>query len=696
MRKVDRLIRWTGVALGIAAVGWMIAARSPQVGARQLATDAVAIDKDDIGGVVSSSKGPEAGVWVVAETRDLPTKFIKIVVTDDRGRYVLPDLPTANYDVWVRGYGLVDSAKVKSAPGRALNLSAVVAPNAKAAAEYYPANYWYSLLEPPHASEFPGKGVRGNGLPEGLQTQGAWIGNIKMTNACTQCHQMGTKATREISPALGTFKSSLEAWDTRVQVGISGAFMDSTFGPLGRQRSLRVFADWTDRIAKGELPPAPPRPQGVERNLVVSEWEWADAKTFVHDEISTSRQHPTVNANGPLYAVQELSGDWLAVLDPVKHTARRVDVPPLDPNAPITWATSMPVPSPSWGDEIIWKARVAPHNPMIDGKGRVWMTARGGCRMYDPKTGKVTALPGCPVGHHLQFDDNDVLWGDGGGGAWFDVKLWDQTGDEKKAAGRIVRVIDGNGNGKLDENPVAADKPLDPTRDKLIDPGQAYSVIPNPVDGSVWISYSVIPGAIVRYDPKTRLSEIYEPPYMNPKAPVQGYLPHGIDVDRSTGVIWTGLNSGHLASFDRRKCKGPLNGPTATGQHCPEGWTLHQAPGPNFKGVTDSGAADSFYLNWTDWYDASGLGANTPILTGTGSDSLLAFVNGRWVVLRVPYPLGFHPRGMDGRIDDPRAGWKGRGLWSTHAEQATWHQEGGKGQLPKAIHFQIRPNPLAH
>ena len=118
-------------------------------------------------------------------------------------------------------------------------------------------------------------------------------------------------------------------------------------------------------------------------------------------------------------------------------------------------------------------------------------------------------------------------------------------------------------------------------------------------------------------------------------------------------------------------------------------------PGPQFKGVTDSGAADSFYLNWVDWHNTSGLVDNTPILTGTGSDSLIAFDDGEWVIMRVPYPMGFHPRGLDGRIDDPEAGWKGRGLWSTHAEQATWHQEGGKGERPKVIQFQLRPDPLA-
>src|ERR1043166_9060593 len=102
----------------------------------------VRIDSDDIGGVVTSANGREAGVWVIAETTELPTKFAKIVVTDDQGRYVLPDLPKANYNVWVRGYGLVDSPKVKATPGKIVNLKAVVAPSAAAAAEYYPAIFW--------------------------------------------------------------------------------------------------------------------------------------------------------------------------------------------------------------------------------------------------------------------------------------------------------------------------------------------------------------------------------------------------------------------------------------------------------------------------------------------------------------------------------------------------------------------------
>src|SRR4051812_29478379 len=140
--------------------------------AGQSKSETVRVGSADLGGVVSSSNGPEAGVWVIAETTDLPTKFVKIVVTDDRGRYLVPELPKANYSVWVRGYGLVDSAKVTAAPGKVLNLTAVTAPNPKAAAQYYPAGYWFSLLSVPVKSEFPGTGPSGNGISPDLKSQG--------------------------------------------------------------------------------------------------------------------------------------------------------------------------------------------------------------------------------------------------------------------------------------------------------------------------------------------------------------------------------------------------------------------------------------------------------------------------------------------------------------------------------------------
>jgi hypothetical protein len=201
----------------------------------------------------------------------------------------------------------------------------------------------------------------------------------------------------------------------------------------------------------------------------------------------------------------------------------------------------------------------------------------------------------------------------------------------------------------------------------------------------------VTPGA---NPPETALSEYFEPPWNDPAVPGHAYSPRGMDVDGS-GVVWTSMASGHLASFDRRKCKGPLNGPTATGKHCPEGWTFYQFPGPRMRGVDEPGSAESSYYTWVDRFDTLGLGKDVPIASGNASDSLLALVNGKFVTLRVPYPLGFYAKSLDGRIDDAKIGWKGRGLWSTYSTRTPFHLEGGKGATTKAVHIQLRPDPLA-
>src|SRR5438132_12360216 len=158
-------MRTRGFALGMVAVciALFLAAGQARLSAQQVTDPAIRIGARDLGGVVTSANGPEAGVWVIAETTDLPTKFAKIVVTDDRGRYLMPDLPKANYSVWVRGYGLVDSPKTKAAPGKIANLTATLAPGPKAAADYYPAAYWFSLIQVPGKNEFPGTGPTGNG-----------------------------------------------------------------------------------------------------------------------------------------------------------------------------------------------------------------------------------------------------------------------------------------------------------------------------------------------------------------------------------------------------------------------------------------------------------------------------------------------------------------------------------------------------
>jgi hypothetical protein len=682
--------------------------------------DTIRIDPDDIGGVVTSAKGPEAGVWVIAETTELPTKFVKIVVTDDRGRYVIPDLPKANYSVWVRGYGLVDSAKVAATPGKTVNLKAVVAPDAKAAAEYYPAGFWFSLIRVPEKSEFPGNAPGGNGISPTIKSQQDWIQRLK-SGGCTACHQLGTKGTRAIPKELGTFHSSAEAWDRRIQSGQAGAQMSGGLNAMGRDRALQMFADWTDRIAAGEVPPAPPRPQGLERNVVITQWDWADPKAYLHDEVSTDRRNPTLNANGLIYGSLELSADYLPVLDPVHNTISRVPLTVRDPNTPRTSA-AMPKPSPYWGEEAIWTSRNNVHNPMFDERGRVWFTSvvrpaanpefcRDGSNvssklyplessgrqlaMYDPKTKQITHISTCFGTHHLMFaeDANHTLWTSSGGGGgvvgWLNTKMFDETHDEAKSQGWTAFVMDTNGNGKRDAY-VEPNQPVDPAKDKRFG-GAFYSVAPAP-DGSIWGSVLGYPGAVVRLTPgsnppETALAEVYEPP-------LPGFSPRGGDVDRN-GVFWTALASGHMASFDRRKCKGPLNGPKATGQQCPEGWTLYPEPLPQLKGVSDAGSAEASYYTWVDWHNSLGLGDNAPIDTGNASEGLLVLKDGKWIVLRVPYPIGFYTKWMDGRVDDPNGGWKGRGLYATVSTRTPFHMETGKGTTSKVMHFQMRPDPLA-
>jgi hypothetical protein len=704
--------------IGIATIGiaMFLAAWPVRLDSQQNA--AVNIDADDIGGVVTSAKGPEGGVWVIAETTDLPTRFAKIVVTDDQGRYVIPDLPKANYSVWVRGYGLVDSPKVKAIPGKILDLKAVIAPNEAAAAQYYPSIYWYSMMKIPDKSEFGDKGK----IPEKL-TQNGYL-NLMKSNGCANCHSIGNRAMRtfpsNVPFPLGKFRTSEEAWFRRIQSGQGGHPMFQTALKEFGGAVLPYLANWTDRIAKGELPHAkPPRPQGVERNIVVTTWDWLDDKHYLHDLIASDRRFPTVNAYGPVYGSTELSVDIIPILDPKTHSTKNFPTPVRDPDTPVSMEEKPMQPSPYWGEEQVWTSKANNHNGMFDRKGRVWFAAavRGPnnpafCKkgsdhpsakvfplertnrhlsILDPKTMEYTFIDTCFGTHHLQFDANDVLWTSGGGQVvgWFDMKIYDQTGDAVKAQGWTPMILDTNGNGKRDAY-VEPNQPVDPTKDKRISTG-FYAVMPSPADGSVWGSVRTFPGAVVRIAPgqnpsETALAEIYN-------IPLPGFGIRGADIDKQ-GVVWASLASGHLASFDRRKCKGPLNGPKATGDHCPEGWSFYQYPGPGFEGIGDNSAESSYY-SWVDQHNTFGLGEDVPMSTANLYNGLVALKDGKMILLRVPYPLGFYAKGFDGRIDDPKAGWKARGLWSSSGDRTPWLMENGKGSKPLAVHFQLRPDPLA-
>ena len=643
------------------------------------------------------------------------------MATDDQGRYVMPELPSATYSVWVRGYGLVDSPRVTATPGKILDLRAVVAPTAAAAAEYYPAIYWYSMLKIPERGQFP---LAGTGRAR-LKIQGEWL-NVVKTNGCMSCHALGTKATRTMPAEYAHFKPSTEAWARRITAGQAMTQMLNAVNRLDSPRALGLWADWTDRIAAGELPFAtPPRPQGVERNVVMTLWDWSNPKAYLHDEISTDRRNPTVNAYGKLYGSAEESTDLVPVLDPVRHTAVEVKHPVRDPSTPSSKANPMG-PSPYWGDERIWDSQTSNHNPMLDEKGRVWFTTRvrppdnpAFCRKgSEPSVGEgLPDGPLHPAAVHVRPGDGQVhadqhvlphappdlrrgrrhtLW-TSSGGAGNQVLGWLEPDavrpDRRRGAGAGLdavrprhqrqrparRVRRAHRADRSGEGQAGRDRHLR----RLGEPGRRVGL--GDRAGLPGLRRAGAPGP---NPTETAIAEIYEPPF-------PGYGVRGGDIDRN-GVFWVSLASGHLGSFDRSRCKGPLNGPgAATGRHCPEGWTLHPFPGPQFRDVPDTGSAEASYYTWVDQFDTFGLGRNVPIATGNMNDALLALVDGKFVVLRVPYPIGYFTKWMDGRIDDPNGGWKGKGLWSTYSTRTMFHLEGGKENRPRVVRFQLRPDPLA-
>ena len=699
MREVMRSRIHAAVAVAIVGASLAWVAAQPRGGA-------IAIDPDDIGGVVTSAKGAEAGVWVIAETTDLPTKFARIVVTDDQGRYVVPDLPRATYQVFVRGYGLVDSPRQPAKPGQTLNLTAVIAPDAKAAAEAYPAGWWLAMVP----------------TPEGPDGQLRFQQNMK---GCLDCHHVGSKATREMNPIIAKEASStLDGWDRRTRVGPSGPTMAGDFQRFGDHR--KVFADWTDRIAKGEAPKiAPPRPKGVERNLVVTLWDWGTPIDGRADNVASDVRDPTINANGPIFGVSQMN-DALNVLDPLEHKASIIKVPTSAPPL-VSGFNAAPNPSPYWGADM-WKRLGDPRSVGIDGKGRVWVTVRlrdskqqppwcSGDKanafgkyfpigvsgkqvaVYDPKTQKFENIDTCFTVDHNEIDHNDfIYYGNTGMVGWVDTKAWEKTHNAEQSQGWCPAVIDTNGDGRITPGWTEPDQPVDPTKDHRITFG-CYAIAINPKDQSIWCSgIGNTQRALVRIEkgsnpPQTCKAEIYTPPNPAQGLPITG---SGGVAAGNDGLVWQAWRvSGHLTSFDRTKCKSTKD-PKASGESCPEGWTVHRNTAEPTYPSSALKSSESYLLH-IDTHDTLGLGKDSPVYGSVNTDSyeLFSTATKEFVTLRVPYPHGFFPRSGNGRIDDRRAGWKGKGFWGSYATYASWHIEGGKGTLPKAVKFQMRPNPLA-
>ncbi len=326
--------------------------------------------------------------------------------------------------------------------------------------------------------------------------------------------------------------------------------------------------------------------------------------------------------------------------------------------------------------------------------------------LFEPKTQAFKLIDTCFSTQHLYFghDADNTLWTSYGPpsgpvAGWLDTKRFLETGDARTAQGWSPMIVDVPGWGKRGDY-VEIGQPTDPARQKRVLAG-LYGVQPSPVDDTIWgqsmdVGFSGMdqPGYLVHFIPgadpaRTGLTELFLPPD-------GAFGPRGVDVD-TKGLVWTAMSSGHLASFDRSRCNAPLNGPDAvTGRQCVEGWTLYRFPGPQFQGVDPAGSANHAYYVWVDRYNTFGLGENVPLAMTNGGEAITALVDGTFLTFHVPYPAGFFVKNVDGRIDDPGAGWKGRALWTTSGTRAMFHNETGKGERPRVFKIQLRPDPLAH
>jgi streptogramin lyase len=635
------------------------------------------IDGSSIGGVVRAraTERGEAGVWVIAETSSLPSRFRRMVVTDDQGRFVVPGLPEGRYELWVRGYGLRDSKRVPAERGRSVTISVDAAPSAIEAARIYPASYWLALLEPPARRD----------LPAGFESESHWLTDAKL--GCIRCHQFG-------SPIVHS-RTAPESWEAHWKLRPGEG---RTADTLGRAATSQVFSRWAARIAHGAVPPSPPRPIGVERNVVITQWDWGGKDSYIHDIISTDKRRPTLYPRGRIWGV-DFGHDQLWSLDPRTHEAKWYPVP-------TTNVLSRSEPAPPGA--VVYNNPANPHVPIMDGQGRVWIavqtrrerpedapawvkdvlenvdeSAAGGVdplpffqkgthhrqlAFFDTESERFVTVDTVYGTNHLQFDMQDRLWtsGDSVALGMLDTRRFDPSrGRQTESAAQKAFVsIDRSGRSSG---------------------GGGYGIGVSHRDGTVWRTNTYIgqtgapdnltfagQNTIVGFDPAARTfrSHVLPPP---------GRSAVGIDVGADGGV-WFGTASGHLGRFD-----------PAT-----ERFTYWTTPGPRLKADGgETGSGDFHYNIFVDQYDTSGLGAGTVFLTGANSDAIVVFDprSERFSVFRVPYPLVMYHRGVDGRIDDPQAGWKGRGLWINASNDPARFIEHGNGVVSQ---IQVRPHPLAY
>ena len=346
--------------------------------------------------------------------------------------------------------------------------------------------------------------------------------------------------------------------------------------------------------------------------------------------------------------------------------------------------------SPYWGDEPIWDSQTSAaqsdarrQGPRLVHLAHPWAADRGvlpegigssvgassfrssgpgaSCRCTIRRPQKFTLIDTCFSTHHLQFDAKNRLWassGVGGNGngdivGWLDVKKFEETGDEQKSQGWTPIVLDTNGNGKRDEGYVEPNQPVDPAKDKRVVAG-FYGIAPSPADGTIWGSVLGFPGVVVRLDPATihlarrKSTRCRRPAIRRAASTSTATASSG---RRSRAATWAASTaaSARARSTDRPR---PASIARKAGRSI-------RCPDRNSRASADPGSAEASYYTLVDQHDTFGLGKDMPIATGNNSDSLHVLVDGKFIELRVPYPMGFFAKGLDGRIDDPNAGWKG-------------------------------------
>ena len=382
-------------------------------------------------------------------------------------------------------------------------------------------------------------------------------------------------------------------------------------------------------------------------------------------------------------------------------------------------------PSAYWGDEQIWDTRH--QQPQLDDRREGPDVARGrGARhpepgvlpeglrpslgedvpaadshrqlaMLDPQDDEVHFIDTCFTTHHLNFARTPTTRcglerrRHAAAVGWLNTKMFDETGDAQKSQGWTPLILDTNGNGKRDDY-VEPNQPVDPTKDKRI--AQVfYAVMVSPADGTIWGTLRGSPGSIVRLDPGIRTRP--HSARRNLPCPDAGLRPARRRHRQQGRGLGRRSRAAISASFDRRKCK-VAQRPDRDRQSLSRRLVVLPVSRARASRASATNSAEVELLRWVDQHNTFGLGKDVPVSTGNLNDGLIAFKDGKMITLKVPYPTGFYAKGLDGRIDDPNAGWKGRGLWASSGDRVPWLQEGGKGMKPMAVHIQLRPDPLAH